>query len=300
MRKLLMTATAMGALGTLAACGGGTVTGPRQFVTLPENIAMSVPAATVMDEARATKPTSGAFAMSLYEGYMEHAEYEYGDYNQDYKDAMYHANKAIRVARGDIPAPTEFSERIEPADKVSELTDARARLVAALPAGQTTDPASAGKAQTYFDCWMEQQEENFQPRDIAYCRNGFFANLEKIEQNRAEVPELVALSSDVFFDFDKATLKRTYLPELDKIAATMVEDTAAQVLVWGFTDTAGPASYNQGLSERRANAVANYLSGKGVTKDRMVIKGFGETNLAVQTPDNSPNAKNRRVEIRRR
>ena len=64
----------------------------------------------------------------------------------------------------------------------------------------------------------------------------------------------------------------------------MIADTQTQFLVWGFTDTVGTAEYNQGLSERRANAVADYLEGRGVSRDRMVIQGFGKTNLAVPTP----------------
>jgi outer membrane protein OmpA-like peptidoglycan-associated protein len=46
--------------------------------------------------------------------------------------------------------------------------------------------------------------------------------------------------------------------------------------------------------------VARYLEGKGVSRSRMQIRGWGETNLAVQTPDNTPEQRNRRVEIRRR
>jgi OOP family OmpA-OmpF porin len=80
----------------------------------------------------------------------------------------------------------------------------------------------------------------------------------------------------------------------------LVQDTSANILVWGHTDTAGPAAYNMRLSERRAEAVAAYLESKGVSRSRMSVRGFGETQLAVPTPDNTPNAQNRRVEIRRR
>ena len=295
MRKFLVTAAAMGSLGALASCAAGP-----GFVSLPENLALRAPATSTIEEARATTPTGGPFATSLYQGYMEHAEYEYGPYNQDNKDAIYEATKAIQAAQGNIPAPTALNERYEPQDKIAELTDARTRLVAALPNGQTMDPDAAGKAQAYYDCWMEQQEENFQPMDIEYCRNGFFSNLQKIEAQRPVVPETTVLASDVFFDFDKSMLKSEFLPELDKVADTMVRDTSAQVMIDGYTDTAGPARYNQGLSERRANAVATYLERKGVTRNRMVVKGFGETELAVQTPDNTPEYRNRRVEIHRR
>jgi OOP family OmpA-OmpF porin len=232
---------------------------------------------------------------------MEHAEYEYGPLNMDYRDAIYEAEKAMVAAQGGTPTPTEMSERVEPSDKTDELMQARQRLVTALAAGApTAHPEEAGKAQSFFDCWMEQQEENFQPKDIAYCRDGFYANLQVIEQKPTQMPEMVSLSTDVLFDFDKATLRSQYQPELNKVADTLVKDTTVRVLVWGYTDTAGPPAYNQRLSERRAETVARYLQSKGVSRSRMEIKGWGETHLAVPTPDNTPEQRNRRVEIRRR
>jgi len=276
--------------------------GVRQFVSLPENWAFAFQAEPVMKEARGLTPGGSAFQKSLYEGYMEHAEYEYGPLMMDFRDAIYHARKAIMAARGQTPEPTQMSERVIPADKVDELTQARARLVAALPGAVDTKPEPAGKAQSFFDCWMEQQEENFQPKDIEYCRNGFFAALDEIEVKpaREAVPEVISLSTDVLFDFDKSNLRPQYAPELDKIADLLVKDTTTSILVWGYTDTAGPKAYNQRLSERRAETVARYLEGKGVSRSRMQIRGWGETNLAVQTPDNTPEQRNRRVEIRRR
>ena len=62
----------------------------------------------------------------------------------------------------------------------------------------------------------------------------------------------------------------------------------------------GTAEYNQRLSERRANAVAAYLESKGVALNRMSVEGFGETKLAVPTPDQTYEPRNRRTEIRRR
>jgi OOP family OmpA-OmpF porin len=256
-----------------------------------------------MREMYATQPSGGnSFHQGLYDGYVEHAEYEYGPLNMDFRDAIYHARKAISAASGTVPQPTAMSERVLPADKVDELTQARSRLVAALaaPVPQATS-VEAGKAQAFFDCWMEQQEENFQPLDIAYCRNGFLANLEAIEvKPREQVPELISLSTDVLFDFDRSTLRPDGRAELDKLAQLLVSDTSTQILVWGYADTAGPRPYNQRLSDRRAEAVARYLEGKGVSPSRMQQRGFGETNLAVQTPDNTPEQRNRRVEVRRR
>ena len=314
MRNWLSAAAGVGTLALLVGCSGsssnvqvvdpsgkGPPGGVRQFVTLAENLGYAFEAEPIMRQARAMRPTGDAFHRSLYEGYMEHAEYEYGPLNMDYRDAIYEAEKAMVAAQGGTPTPTEMSERVEPSDKADELMQARQSLIAALAGGApTAHPEEAGKAQSFFDCWMEQQEENFQPKDIAYCRDGFYANLQVIEQKPTQMPEMVSLSTDVLFDFDKATLRSQYQPDLNRLADTLVKDTTVRVLVWGYTDTAGPPAYNQRLSERRAETVARYLQSKGVSRSRMEIKGWGETHLAVPTPDNTPEQRNRRVEIRRR
>lgn len=255
----------------------------------------------IFDGASSATPTGDAYHRALYEGYMEHATYEQEEM-MHYDSAIAHSRKAEMAARGETPPiaqPTDFGP--QPADKVDELTQARARLVEALNAGGAErDPEAAGKAQAFYDCWVEQQHENFQPRDIAYCRDGFYSNLNLIAPVATETPEVQALQADVLFEFDSAVVRDEFKPELDRIAEGLVADTTTQLLVWGFADTVGPREYNQGLSERRAEAVADYLESRGVTRDRMVIRGFGEDNLAVPTPDETPEPRNRRVEIRRR
>jgi OOP family OmpA-OmpF porin len=298
MQRLVTRLGLLASVALLGACNGGANFGS----SLPFSTFQAFPAGKVMNEARSTTPTGGAYYTAAYNEEMKHAEYEYGSM-MDYKDAMYHARKAMQAAHAD-PAfgPQPIGERMLPADKVAELTSARERLVAALPNGREAHPEAAGRAVGLFDCWMEQQEENFQPKDIADCRDGFMAALAEIEAKPVSqsMPEVMVLSSDVLFDFDKYAIKPAFKPDLDKIAERLVEDTNLRLLVWGHTDTAGPADYTMRLSVRRANAVAQYLEGKGVDASRLSVEGFGETRLAVPTPDNTPNAQNRRVEIRNR
>jgi OOP family OmpA-OmpF porin len=256
----------------------------------------------IFDEANRSSPPSDAYHQALFSGYMEHATFEQEEM-MNYTSAISHSRNAMMAARGETPAVagiTDFGP--QPADKVDELTQARAQLMAALDDnGAQESPEAAGLAQTFFACWVEQQHENFQPRDIAYCRDGFYKNLKILNDAVIpEAPELSSLQADAFFDFDRYFVREDAKPALDKIAEVMIADTQTQFLVWGFTDTVGTAEYNQALSERRANAVADYLESRGVSRDRMVIQGFGKTNLAVETPDQTPEPRNRRVEIRRR
>jgi OOP family OmpA-OmpF porin len=291
MQRLALKIGTLTAMGLLAACGD------PQLQTLSENIALNFRANPVMNEARSAQP-SGTFATAAYNDLMKHAEYE--NVQMDFRDTIFHANKAIAAARGEAVRPQNPSERWLPADKVGEIQDAYTRLNAVYDEGMTTDPEALGVAVGSFDCWIEQQEENFQPADIAACRDAFFAALDRLEREEAEMAEMIVLSADVFFDFDRSNIRPDAMAELDKVADVLIADTTVNILVWGHTDTAGPAEYNQRLSERRAESVAAYLETKGVARNRMTTEGFGETRLAVETPDNTPLQANRRVEIRRR
>ncbi|SNB61439.1 OmpA-OmpF porin, OOP family [Arboricoccus pini] len=298
MKKLLSTVSVMSALTLLAACGSQ----PPGYTNLFGKWGMQFPADRDYKEATAagSSVSGGAYNEALYKETMENAAYEH-DKMQDWRSTIIYSDQAKNVAAGGTYEPFVLSEWQLPADKVDELSSARARLVTALANGSTTSkPDAAARALAKFNCWVEQQRENFQPKDIAYCRDAFLAALEQIETQKSEFPEVVSLNADVFFDFDKSKIRSDALPVLNDVAKMLVEDTSTQVFVWGFTDTAGSAAYNQRLSVRRAQSVAGYLEKQGVTANRLTIQGFGETRLAVPTKDNTPEQANRRVEIRRR
>lgn len=240
------------------------------------------------------------FHRTLYAEYLRYAEYEFGPM-RDFPDASFHARRALAAARGESVEPQEPGERLLPPTAAAELASAYARLTAVLEGGGPEKaPEATARAQAAYDCWLEQQEENFQPKDIASCKETFMQAIAAAEEaiKPQPVPAVISLASDVLFDFDKAVIKDSFKPELDKIAKLLRDNPDVQVYVDGHTDTAGPASYNQRLSERRAQAVADYLASKGVARERMIVRGFGETKLKVPTPDETPKAENRRVEIR--
>ena len=101
----------------------------------------------------------------------------------------------------------------------------------------------------------------------------------------------------VFFDWDKATLTPRAQQIIHEAAdnSTKVKYTAIEVN--GYTDTSGTPQYNQGLSIRRAQAVAAELVKDGVPKGAISIQGFGETHLLVPTGPGVREPQNRRVEI---
>ena len=102
---------------------------------------------------------------------------------------------------------------------------------------------------------------------------------------------------EVRFDFNKATIKPEYRELIEKLATATQENKNIKVSVVGHTDTAGSKSYNYALGGRRAEAVQKMLIEYGIPASQIVAVSSGEEDLAVPTPDNTPNAENRRVRV---
>ncbi|MEA2726732.1 MAG: OmpA-OmpF porin, family [Acetobacteraceae bacterium] len=107
----------------------------------------------------------------------------------------------------------------------------------------------------------------------------------------------VSRSYLVFFDWDKATLTDRARQIVSEAATNSTKVQYTRLEVNGYTDTSGTPQYNQGLSVRRAQAVAAELVKDGVPKSAITIQGFGETHLLVPTGAGVREPQNRRVEI---
>jgi outer membrane autotransporter protein len=111
-------------------------------------------------------------------------------------------------------------------------------------------------------------------------------------------PALAAARSYlVFFDWDQATLTDRARQIISEAAANSAQVQYTRIEVNGHTDTSGSPRYNQGLSVRRAQAVAGELVRDGVPASAIAIRGFGQTNLLVPTSSGVREPQNRRVEI---
>jgi len=101
----------------------------------------------------------------------------------------------------------------------------------------------------------------------------------------------------ITFDFDRSDIKPQFQPVLENVARTLTEFNQTIVEVAGHTDSVGTDSYNQVLSERRANAVAGFLGSRGVIQQRMIVVGAGESRPVASNDTDAGRAQNRRVEI---
>ena len=91
--------------------------------------------------------------------------------------------------------------------------------------------------------------------------------------------ELLVRLNWVHFNFNRSTLTQAGRDTLDRVIGTLQQRSNLRIAVEGHTDPYGSDDYNQGLSERRAQAVVAYLTRSGIAADRIVQKGFGEQCL---------------------
>ena len=82
--------------------------------------------------------------------------------------------------------------------------------------------------------------------------------------------------NNIFFDFDKTTLRPESIPELDRVVQFMYDNPNVVVEIGGHTDSRGSDEYNINLSQGRADAVVNYVIEHGVEYNRIIAKGYGE------------------------
>ncbi|MCB9989329.1 MAG: OmpA family protein [Rhodospirillales bacterium] len=236
----------------------------------------------------------------------------------DHPDAIHFARKGLAAAAGDAVLPEPVSDWNLMPKHIEELGTARGRLLAAYDIGaRELAPEQSAIAQTRFDCWIEQQEENWQAGDIAGCKNDFLAAMDALE-GMLSVPapepeflppvEPVVMDAPepmkpedamylVFFDFDSTEIGAGGNNVLDAVAEEFKGKNTNVIKVVGHTDAAGPKSYNNRLAMKRANAVRDALAVRGVDASIIRVEGRGEDELLVQTADGVREPANRRAQI---
>ena len=170
------------------------------------------------------------------------------------------------------------------------------------------------KADGMFNIDFEPEKEY----KVTLSKPGFFSNVidvdtrnihesKKMVQNigLSEITSESIVVDNILYDFDSASLTADSRDKLEKgVLNTMKENPGIVVEISSHTDDKGDGAYNLDLSQKRAESVVNFLTERGIEKDRLVAKGYGETKpIAPNTnKDGSDNpegrAKNRRTEFR--
>ncbi len=103
---------------------------------------------------------------------------------------------------------------------------------------------------------------------------------------------------NIFFDFDKTTLRPTSTAELDRLTKMLNDIPTLTIEISGHTDNVGSDEYNKNLSEGRAKSVVNYLVRKGIKKERLTYAGYGESEPIESNDTEEGRQMNRRTEFK--
>jgi len=166
--------------------------------------------------------------------------------------------------------------------------------------------AQAQKDRDQILLQARERETQQAKAEAATARNTAAATQAELTNARQELQSLQAKQtdrgmvmtlSDVLFDTGRATLKPGATRDLDRLAQALKDNPNTRVKIEGFTDSVGSDSYNQGLSERRAQAVADALQMRGVPADRLQAEGLGKEFPVASNDSQAGRQQNRRVEI---
>jgi outer membrane protein OmpA-like peptidoglycan-associated protein len=113
----------------------------------------------------------------------------------------------------------------------------------------------------------------------------------------APAPQERIVLRGVHFDFNRANIRADAAPILDEAADILGKHPNVTVDVNGYCDIIGSYRYNMKLSDRRADAVAGYLEGKGIAANRLITHGYGKTHFVATNSTAEGRAENRRVEL---
>jgi outer membrane protein OmpA-like peptidoglycan-associated protein len=194
-----------------------------------------------------------------------------------------------KAAEADIASASRERDQVRLEARTAEADRAKREAEAAQAQAQAAQ-AQAAQAQAQANA---AQQQNAALAQRAAQLEALLVELHAVKTERGYVVTI----GDVLFATDKASLTPNGMSTLRKLADVMAQNPNRTVLVEGFTDSTGSSTYNQELSQRRANAVATALGQLGVPRDRIAMRAYGEA-FPVAPNDTAGNRQlNRRVEI---
>ena len=264
-----------------------------------------------------------SFKEYLLNEYKQRATFE-AEEMHDWNSAKLYSEKALKSLETDEIYPEEISYWKLPEENINEIRIAYDNLMTIYKDAKKIDPYNLARAISSLDCWSEQQEENWQTWDINSCKDDFLkamhniyekisieekeqetSNKEEKNSNNETNNEVTIVTKNkneelmqiIYFDFDKFNLSEVSKEKI-KLFLDNNSSTIEEYLVVGHTDTKGTKKYNLSLSIKRAEVVKEILINYGIQQSRIKILGKGEESLAVNTPDDTKQPANRRVEIK--
>lgn len=227
--------------------------------------------------------------------------------------------RAIRHIENDLTQQRRHTEEIDRRlREVEQRSQTEAQQAAqaaenAQTAAHQRDQAEAARAQSQSEAQQAQQQAAAARQEASQAeqkaeeyrrqREQELAHLQQVLSHIADTRRtanglVVTLSSNsIRFDFDKSDIKPPYREILSRIAGVLMSVEGYSIHIFGYTDDVGTAEYNLKLSERRAQAVRDYLVESGLDPKIITTKGYGKSDPRVPGDSAEARATNRRVEI---
>ena len=273
-----------------------------------------------VDALNKANASGSPFTQQLTAEYKSFSNYLLKDM-QDYADALHFARKGLSTSKGENMMPEPVNDYDLEAVEITELSDARARLISAFDRGaREVIPGKSAVAQARYDCWIEQDEGSVNDtgkKGNLDCKSQFLAAMQEVEAAIPAAPVAPAMDEQmpepvgmmdakpepmdlkeamyiVFFDWDSSIVGEGGQSVLDAVVKEISNRGVKHVNIVGHTDRSGSDAYNDALAMRRATAVKKGLVSRGISADMIGISGRGEHELLVQTKDNVREPANRR------
>jgi outer membrane protein OmpA-like peptidoglycan-associated protein len=216
--------------------------------------------------------------------------------SKDKADAEFQKQQAEIVKQGkqDLSdSEKRTADALAELDKAAAVKASKDKADAELAA----DKASKDKA----DAEYQKQQAEIAKQDLSDSEKRTAAALAELAKLAAVKEEerglVITLSGSVLFRSAESTLLSSAQVKLDQVANALLAVRARNLIVEGHTDSQGSESYNQGLSQRRADAVRDYLVQRGYPADRIQARGKGKGSPIADNASPEGRANNRRVEI---
>ena len=220
---------------------------------------------------------------------------------EDADAATERAVEAERAARLSAESREQAEENAELARQQAVDADLRAGMAnqRAGVADQRAAAAEEMSAQAQVEARLAREQAEEIRRVAEAETNRLTAALGRIAETRRTALGLVMSLDEEYlkFDFDEAELQPKSREVLSQIAGILFTADDFAITISGHTDARGTEEYNQELSERRAQAVADYLIGAGLTADLFTVQGLGKSQLLDSGTSAEAHTKNRRVEL---
>ena len=208
---------------------------------------------------------------------------------------LHKAHEALAVAEESFKEnPKSFETR-----DLAYVAHRKAQLAGVLAAAAADSAAKAKADAEYQNTQAGLVKQGKQDLvDSQKRADDAMAELAKLAAIREEERGLVVtLSGSVLFQSAQSTLMPAAQIKLDQVAKALMAVSERNIIVEGYTDSQGSASYNQTLSQNRADTVRNYLVRRGYPSNRIRAQGMGEGSPVADNSSAEGRANNRRVEI---